>query len=89
MKWLRKTFTVKNQGGIHARVAVKLAELAGGYQVELKIEQPGQSIACEAILEVLSLALVYDSKVTLIARGNNALEALDAAGLVLAGEEGA
>lgn len=88
MMWQQKTYTVKNQGGIHARVAVKLAEIAGDHQVELKIQQPDQSIACDAILDVLSLALVCGSKVTLIARGDRALQALDAAGIVLAGEEG-
>lgn len=86
MMWKQETFTVNNQGGIHSRVAVRLAEIANTHQVDLIIQRPGESIACDAILDILSLALVCGSQVTLVARGKRAAQALDAAGMVLAGD---
>lgn len=62
--------------GVHGRVAVSLARIAECRDVDLWISCGGQQVNCGSILEVLGLALVHGSKISVCARGLNAGHAL-------------
>ena len=64
--------------GIHGRVAVNLAEVAKENKVELQISSGGRQVNCNSILELLSLALVQGSRITVRAEGDRAANALRA-----------
>ncbi|NOQ46080.1 MAG: HPr family phosphocarrier protein [Desulfobulbaceae bacterium] len=76
MKWLENSFTVNNPRGIHGRVATRLAEIATGHDVQLYIHGARTCVDCTSILDVLSLALVHGSRVTVRAKGTEADRAM-------------
>ncbi|HEB49515.1 MAG TPA: HPr family phosphocarrier protein [Desulfobulbus sp.] len=78
MKWQQRTITVHNRCGVHGRVAARLAELARERDISLQIVCGSGPVDCASILEVLSMALVCGSEVTVRARGSGAQAALDA-----------
>jgi phosphocarrier protein len=83
---LRKTLTIRNQRGLHARAAAKLVTLAEQYSSCLNVVRDGQSVPACSIMGLMMLGAGMGSKITIEAEGWDAKEALDAvAGLVEAG----
>lgn len=72
--------------GIHGRVAVHLAEIAKTNKVDLQIRYGKQQVNCSSILELLSLALVHGSQISVRAEGEQAEKALLAVRNLLMGE---
>ena len=58
---------VGNARGVHGRVATRLAEIAANNKVRLTLRRNGDCIDSAAILEVLALALVQGTEITLCA----------------------
>ena len=87
MKWQERRITVCNRCGIHSRVATRLAELARDRDMRLQIVCDGRPVDCGSILDVLSMAVVCGSEVTVRARGPGAAATLDAVQDLLAQED--
>ncbi len=78
MKWQERRIQVDNRCGVHGRVAARLAELAREGDVSLQIVCTSGTVDCASILEVLSMALVRGTEVTVRVRGSRAEAVLDA-----------
>ncbi len=83
---LRKTLTIRNSRGLHARAAAKLVTLAEQYSACLNVVRDGQRVPACSIMGLMMLGAGKGSDITIEAEGWDAREALDAvAGLVEAG----
>ncbi len=78
MRWQERRIQVHNRCGVHGRVAARLAELAREDDVSLQIVCASDTVDCASILEVLSMALVCGTEVTVRAQGGRAEAVLDA-----------
>ncbi|HFQ88776.1 MAG TPA: HPr family phosphocarrier protein [Desulfobulbus sp.] len=87
MKWQERKITVRNHCGVHGRVAARLAELAREADASLQIDSAAGPVDCTSILEVLSMALVCGTEVTVRARGSGAQGLLDAVQELLTRED--
>jgi len=83
---LRRTVTIRNQRGLHARAAAKFVSTAERYGACLSVVRDEQSVAGRSIMGLMMLGAGPGAILTLEAEGWDAREALDAlAGLVEAG----
>jgi len=87
MNWQHLNLAVANQRGVHGRVATRLAEIAAEYGVRLQIIRGEETVECSSILDVLALALVQGTEISLCAHGEKAKEALQAARAVIASQD--
>jgi len=83
---LTDVMTVLVHCGVHGRVAVQLAEIAEDNDVDLTLNSGGEEVSCASILELLGLALVEGTRVTVRAEGKKASQALAAVRILLMGE---
>lgn len=83
---LRRTVTIHNSRGLHARAAAKLVTLAERYSACLSVLRDGQRVPACSIMGLMMLGAGLGSQITIEAEGWDAKEALEAvAGLVEAG----
>jgi len=83
---LRRTVTIPNSRGLHARAAAKLVTLAERYSACLRVSRGGQTVPACSIMGLMMLGAGQGSEIMLEADGWDAKEALEAiAGLVEAG----
>ncbi len=73
--------------GVHGRVAVQLAEIAEDKNVELLISSGGRQVSCNSILELLGLALIQGTRISVRAEGERAEDALQAVRKLIMSEE--
>jgi phosphotransferase system HPr (HPr) family protein len=72
MKVLEQNITVTNRRGVHSRVATGLAMIAREHAVGLQIIHGPHLIDCTSILDVLSMALVCGTRLTVRVQGDGA-----------------
>lgn len=83
---LRRTVTIRNQRGLHARAAAKFVAQAERYGAVVTVVRDGQSVAGRSIMGLMMLGAGPGAILTLEAEGWDAREALDAlAALIEAG----
>jgi phosphocarrier protein len=75
---LRRTLTITNSRGLHARAAAKLVALAERYSACLNVSRDGQSVPACSIMGLMLLGAGRGSEITVEADGWDAKEALDA-----------
>lgn len=83
-------FEIVNELGLHARAAAKLVRVAGGFRSRVEVAKDGQSADAKSIMGVLLLCGEKGAKVRVRATGEDAPEAVDAIGALIAdrfGEE--
>ncbi len=71
-----KVITVKNNVGLHARPATFFIQKANSYKASIWIEKEDRRVNAKSLLGVLSLGIVKDTSVTLIADGPDEEEAV-------------
>lgn len=81
-----KSFTIKNQLGIHVRPATKLVNTAARFDSKIYIEKDGLEADAKNILGILMLAASQGSKIVIRAEGGDAKEAVNELGRLI--EEG-
>jgi phosphocarrier protein HPr len=74
---VRRTLTIRNKLGLHARAAVKFVQLAGKYRSEIKVEKDGQEVNGKSIMGLLTLVAAWGMPITVIADGEDAEEAME------------
>jgi len=74
----QKDVRVANPCGLHIRPAYLFARLAGRYEASIEIVKDGQSVDGKSVLEILMLAATQDTVLTIIARGRDAKQAIEA-----------
>lgn len=75
---VRRVVRVGNPLGLHIRPAYLIARLAGGYQSSIEIVKDGQGVNGKSVLEILMLAATQDTQLTIVARGPDAGQAVEA-----------
>ncbi|ULQ59374.1 HPr family phosphocarrier protein [Brucepastera parasyntrophica] len=74
----RKTVTIKNRAGIHARPAALIAQTANRYASEIVIERDDTRINAKSIMGIITMAASYNTQLTLCAEGTDEAEAIAA-----------
>lgn len=83
---LRKTVTIVNTRGLHARAAAKLVGLAERFSCSLNVSRGSQTVPACSIMGLMMLGAGKGAEVVIEADGWDAREALDAVvGLIEAG----
>lgn len=70
----RKTVTIINKLGLHARAAAKLVALSSRYSSELKIIKQDKSVNGKSIMGVMMLAASRGTELELTAEGEDATQ---------------
>jgi phosphocarrier protein HPr len=70
--------TIINPQGLHARPADLFARLANRFAAKIEVIKDGQRANGKSILDILMLAAVHGSRLTIEANGGDAQEAVDA-----------
>lgn len=78
MEPLRRSVTVCNQLGLHARAAAKFVKLAARYQADITVSHKGQDANGLSIMGLMMLAAGPGCVIDLAASGSDAEAALDA-----------
>ncbi len=68
----RKTVTIVNKLGLHARAAAKLVSLSSRYASELKLIKDDKSVNGKSIMGVMMLAASRGTQLELTAEGEDA-----------------
>ncbi|HEX5657531.1 MAG TPA: HPr family phosphocarrier protein [Polyangiales bacterium] len=76
----RATFEIVNRLGMHARAATKLVQTASRFRCEVQIEKDGHVANAKSVMGVLLLCGHQGSMITVLARGDDAQDAVSAIG---------
>ncbi len=74
----RKTVTIINQLGLHARAATKLVQLCQQFDARIELHQDGRSADASSVLALLMLASSKGKTVEVVTTGPQAEVALQA-----------
>ncbi|HEX6244487.1 MAG TPA: HPr family phosphocarrier protein [Polyangiales bacterium] len=80
----RETFAIVNKLGLHARAATKLVQTASRFDADVELEKDGHVANGKSVMGVLLLCGHQGSRVTVVARGPDAPEAVRAIGELIA-----
>lgn len=75
---LARPVTLHTCGGLHARPAARLAQEAQRFSSDIRIRSEYGTADAKSMLDILSLAISTGCDLTLLARGDDAREALEA-----------
>ena len=74
---IRLDVSVSQEMGLHARPAAQLAQEADSFESEIYLELDGERADAKSVLDILSLAAVRGTTLTITASGADAEEAVD------------
>ena len=83
-----KKAVVKNQVGLHARPATFFIQKANEFKCSIWVEVEERRVNAKSLLGVLSLGIVKDTEINLIANGSDEEEAVEALAELLASDFG-
>ena len=72
-----RNVTIQNAVGLHARPATFFIQKANSYKSSIWVEYNERKVNAKSLLGVLSMGIVKDMTITLIADGSDEAEALD------------
>ena len=75
-EFFTKELTISNKLGIHARPAAMFVKTANRFASDIFVEKDGEKINGKSIMGLMMLAAGPGSKLTLYARGDDALQAI-------------
>lgn len=88
MSEVRSRHTIVNSRGLHARAASKLVNVANRYRSHVELEKGDQRVDAKSVMGVLLLCGVPGATLTVIARGVDAAQAVQAIGELIDGRFG-
>lgn len=74
---ISRNVTVKICVGLHARPATYFIQKANSYKSQIWVEKDDRRVNAKSLLGVLSLGITKDTTITLIADGQDEIEALN------------
>jgi len=74
---ISKTIAVKNLVGLHARPATFFIQKANEFKSSVWVEKDERRVNAKSLLGILSLGIVKDSSITIIADGADEVVAVD------------
>jgi phosphocarrier protein len=75
---IRRTLTICNRRGLHARAAAKFVAMAERFGASVDVEKDGQDVSARSIMGLMMLGAGQGSTIELRAEGWDAKEALEA-----------
>lgn len=75
---IRRTVTIRNKLGLHARAATKLAKLSHQFDARIHIRQGEQEVDAASVMGLLLLASQQGREIEIIASGQDAEAAINA-----------
>ena len=75
---LRRTVTIVNKLGLHARAAAKFVQVASGFNSEININFAGKEVSGKSIMGVMMLAAGKGCDIDIIASGTDEDDAINA-----------
>ncbi|GAA6118793.1 HPr family phosphocarrier protein [Acidovorax sp. FG27] len=85
---IKKTITISNKLGLHARASAKLTKLAGSFPCDVWLSRGERRINAKSIMGVMMLAAGLGSVVELETDGAREREAMDALVALIDGKFG-
>jgi phosphocarrier protein HPr len=78
-----RTVTILNMLGLHVRPSAEFAGVASKYRSRVNVIKDGQAVNAKSSIDLLTLAAIAGTQLTLRAEGEDAQQAVDAlAGLI-------
>ena len=74
---ISRDVTIQNNVGLHARPATFFIQKANSYKSSIWIEKDDRRVNAKSLLGVLSLGIVKDMTITIIADGNDEQDAVN------------
>ncbi len=75
---LKRTFTVNNKLGIHARPAAQFVKIASRFESEIRVEKDEEEIDGKSIMGLMMLAAGHGSELLVSADGSDEEDAINA-----------
>jgi len=75
---LEKEFRIGNRYGLHGRASAKLVETARQFEADIRLIRNGEAVDGKSILDVLTLACIQGTPVTIRIAGRDAAAAMAA-----------
>jgi phosphocarrier protein HPr len=75
---LEKKLIIKNKFGLHARPAAVMVQTASKFKSKIKIVKDSQEVDGKSIMGLMTLAANAGSTITLLADGDDEMQALQA-----------
>ena len=75
---LRRTLSIANKRGLHARAAAKFVRTAGQFDANVRVSFKGQEVSGLSIMGLMMLAAGIGSSIELSCSGRQAVEAMAA-----------
>ena len=75
---VRRTVTIVNQRGLHARAAARFVSTAERFGAVVQVAREGEIVAARSIMGLMMLGAGRGAQIEIIAEGWDAREALDA-----------
>ena len=85
---LRRTLSIANKRGLHARAAAKFVRTAGQFDAAVRVSFKGQDVSGLSIMGLMMLAAGIGSSIELSCSGRQALEAMTALSALVEGKFG-
>jgi len=70
------TMTIENKTGIHARPASIFVQTASKFKSKVQIKAKGKTVDAKSILMIMSMGLVKGTEITLVADGEDEVDAV-------------
>ncbi|WP_427339789.1 HPr family phosphocarrier protein [Caloranaerobacter sp. DY30410] len=74
----KRTITVKNKAGLHARPAALFVQTAGKFLSEITVKKDDKEVNAKSIMGIMALGVSQGNEITIIARGEDEKEAVEA-----------
>ncbi len=69
---MKKTLTITDEAGMHARPASKLVQTASQYDADITISYKGKSVDLKSVMGVMSLGVPQKGEITIETDGDKA-----------------
>ena len=75
---IKRTVTISNKLGLHARASAKLTKVAGGFRSDIHMSRNGRRVNAKSIMGVMMLAAGLGTEVEIETEGADEGPAMDA-----------
>ena len=75
--YIKKTFTIVNKLGLHARAAAQFVQAANKFGADIFVEKDGQEVNGKSIMGIMMLAAGCGSRIVVKAKGADAKAAIE------------
>lgn len=77
-------FQIINKKGLHARATAKFVQCASQFDADITVSRCGETVGATSIMGILTLGAGIGSTITVVAKGADAKDALQALGTLVA-----